>query len=777
MGKPKETNGIKKNGGEQTPLPARLKCFLIRNRSELLIFLFFFLVACFYTWPIIVNFARNLFGYPSDNMGTVWLFWWYKNAGALGYKASFCPMVGFPFGQGLNVITGEFIYEYGVRFLLLFFNEVVVTNLIIFTSFFLSGITMYYLVRHVTNSKPVSLIGGFAYTICVYHTFNSMFFPNLSMIQWMPLTILMLIRLIEKPDWKNTVFLWLSLLLTTGTSIHYGLYTVIFMFFFMAGYFIYTAVYLKKARKSGQAAPESMTYGSFRKVVMLMLAAVFATVIVIIPFFSVYLANENNTGGWVGMENTSSRRDLGNTMQGAAKAKDYFIPNPENFTLGKISGKHINQDDDPFYCPFWNSIYIGWTVIIFALITLFLLFRKKKPGSDNMDVGNSPSREHLEPSALESPVKRAVIWGLSAGGLAAFTFSLSPYIHIGNLEIPMPSLLFRYGTPWMRWYLRFGIMVAAGVMVIACFGIQHLIRNRPVRWQYLIAVLLLACIFCETTIIPPFRYFEAEDLPEIYQYVKELPKGSSLAIYPAMEQAIFYSQQYLFFQRMFEKPLMNGGFENSDGEALRRTVYNPFNPSVPSILSCLGITHVLYHAELFEGYEGTEPKEKEVTYLPESLKQIHMVESDVHYEDGYLFEVTAPPAPLVPFYTGYISPPHIDKGRTTVRLIAGIGTVRIENFAAKAVHADMELPIGNISAPHSLKIFIGEETVWEGDFDGDREEVVRLEDVEVPEEGISLVLVPSGPEIGIDPIEASFLGSPTAYLKLGDVVIEPRINQ
>lgn len=753
----------------RAPFPQRLKSAVRKSIPEGLFFTFYFISTCFMTWPLVFKFNSVIYGFDGDNFGALWTWWWYRNAGLFTSNQSLCPLIGYPFGQKLNLFPYEFIYDGIARLLLVFFNELIVYNLIIFTSFFLSGITMYYLVRHVTKSKPTAFLGGFAYMVCTYHTFYSMSFANLAIIQFIPLAMLMLLRLIEKPNWKNTVILSLSLLLAAGTSIHYGLFALIFTISFPAGYFLYTALAARKAREVGIKTPEDNTAASPRKTLLFILAAVCATVVIIAPVFSLFMINENGNGDLSGMPTAGSLRITETIEAGAAKPLDYIIPNRENFTVGRITrALSINIDN------YENALYLGWTMLIFAFITIYIYSKKRtKKTRETVDEGNGViSDADRDNSSTSLMHERAVLWGFFSGGLVAFILSMPPNIHIGDVSIPLPSFILQFAAPMLRWYQRFVVIVAACMIIIACIGISRLIKNKAALKQYAIAILLIIIVFCETAMVPPFKYIKTDTVPEIYLELEKLPSESSLVFYPAFEQALFAAQKYLFYQRSFKKPMLNGGFDGSGGEALRRTVYNPFNPAVPSILSRFGITHVVYLSKAFEEYEGTDPQEKEVTYLPPGLKPQSRHENESRYGDGYIFKVDAPKALLVPFYVGDISTPHMDEGRETVRLIAGRGTIRIENYADKTVEADIEIPVTNLSQPHHLVVTINEKTVWEGDVQNNQN--IVLPNLKIPAEGINIELFPTGAELKIDPYEANFFGTSTALMKLGDVKIEPR---
>ncbi|MBU4194040.1 MAG: hypothetical protein KKF66_03480, partial [Actinobacteria bacterium] len=206
---------------------------------ELPIFLFYLAVTLFLTWPLIIRFTTSIYGVPGDNLGAIWAGWWTRNAGSFGAGASFCPLAGFPFGTELGGIPMEPVSYVIDRFLLVFTNEVIAFNIETMASFFLSGVTMYHLVRYLTRDRRAAFFGGFAYLIVPYHAYLSMFMGGgITAVQWMPLYILLLLKFIREPDGKNTALLALGAVLVAGTSLHYGLFMAIFTAAFVAGRYV-----------------------------------------------------------------------------------------------------------------------------------------------------------------------------------------------------------------------------------------------------------------------------------------------------------------------------------------------------------------------------------------------------------------------------------------------------------------------------------------------------------------------------------------------------------
>jgi hypothetical protein len=84
-----------------------------------------------------------------------------------------------------------------------FLNIVTIYNLLILSTFILSGYFMYLLVRYLTNNNLISLAVGFAYAFSPYHISKIIGYLNLSSIQWIPLFFLFFIRIFEEKQKKT----------------------------------------------------------------------------------------------------------------------------------------------------------------------------------------------------------------------------------------------------------------------------------------------------------------------------------------------------------------------------------------------------------------------------------------------------------------------------------------------------------------------------------------------------------------------------------------------
>lgn len=804
---------------------SRARAWFIRNLPEILIFFFYFLVTALLTWPLIIKFNTSIYGFPNDNVGSIWSMWWFKNASALGGTADFTLLKGFPFGTNLTGFSvAEPVIHYGERFLLLFLNEVAVYNLEIFSGFFLSGITMYYLVRYLTGDRRAAFFGGFAYVVSTYHAYNALYFERLSMTQWIPLYVLALLVFIRKPKPKYAILLGLAGILVAGTSIHYGLLMGVFTAGFLVGRYAYIRIsYWLKNRNSEIRV--NLPWKINRKTLALSLLALAMVIVVILPFFYMNVWNLSPPGEWETSTSPAQVRSLTQSFWGSAFPREYVYPCKLNPTFGWITDKMLGTKARAF----GESLYLGWTIILLALLGVFLgggwlSRRKRRRAGEEREPREEPVGE-TEPEKAESILSynrnRAVIWGFLVGGLTCFIFSLQPYVTIGSTRIPTPSMIFRYLMPWFRWYMRMGQGVIFAAIVLACFGLVWLLGKLKGSLKEVVLVALSGILFAEMIIIPPFRNFDFEHIPEVYRQIEEMPEGTSFVFYPAFETAYFNNSLLHFYQRYFQKPLLNGAYDNSEGEALRRTVYNPYNPATPSILSRFGITHLALMKEMFDEYEWYEEDPEldralayrmilnpgdpantlgllspltmpvavtanlldNLEWYEEQSSLLSMLPPGLILERSYhdtemfgdvnIYRIEAAPADIVPLYLGDISVPHMDAGVITVRLVGRGGTIKLLNFTEEAKEVALELPVRNLSIPHHVFLVSSEtgEVLSEIELSGSEEGMLRVNSLTVPPEGRDLLLQVSGGEVGVGQNEITLFGYEKATVSIGDVNI------
>ena len=725
----------------------RVAVRLWRLPPELPIFGFFLVVTFFLTWPLIIRFTTSIYGIPSDNLGVLWQMWWTRSASSFGASASFCPLIGFPFGTSVGLFGMEPLAVLTERFLLLFANEIVVYNLLTLSGFFLSGVTMYYLVRYLTDDRRVAFFGGFAYMITGWHAYQALFYNRLSAIQWMPLYILMLLKFIKKPSFKTAVLLWLSAILVAGMSIHFGLFIFIFTAAFLAGRLAHKRISERLLRRR-EGIEGKAPWELNKKTLLLSLAVVLALIVVLAPFaYGGLFSGQTPDREWSTTPVAGELRTETEYVQNSARPLDYLWPDPYNPFLGRIT-RRFGPD---MFRGFNESLNIGWVVL--ALAVLGMVFMTRRTGG----VGTGDENRHIA-------------WGFLVAALVCFVFSLRPFISIGGVRIPLPSTLLSIFAPLFRWYLRLGIVVILCSIVLACLGVSGLLDRVKRSRRVILLAVLAAILAMESIIVPPFRTFDTNQVPLLFDKLASTESGAAVAFYPLQEAGTFPTSALLFYQRQSKAPMLNSAGSSTDGETLRRTVYNPYNQATPGILSRFDIDYLAYYRINEDYYGRTELWDFDPNRIAQGLELEGAYRESGMFDETYLFRVTAPPAELVPLYLGDFTVPRLIDDKSA-RLILKEGVIRILNFTGSEVTATLRLPVRNLEHSREVTIECDGTVLWKSTLEGGEETTAVIDDLLIPPEGVDLELRVEGPVLILRETDAMLFGAKAASVMTGDLQI------
>lgn len=186
-------------------------------------------------YPIAVNAGNSINGSLDDVYAILWQLWWFKYSLIdLHANPSFSPFVESPFGVAVthatiidHLIALPFTWAWGA---------VASYNIMILFSFFFSALGMYLLVFELTGSLLASFFSGAAYAFSPFHTvFSASGGMDAAQIQYMPFTLLFLIRSDKYRSRSDFYLFILSLLLCVLSFGYYAALTALML----AIYFVY----------------------------------------------------------------------------------------------------------------------------------------------------------------------------------------------------------------------------------------------------------------------------------------------------------------------------------------------------------------------------------------------------------------------------------------------------------------------------------------------------------------------------------------------------------
>jgi len=431
--------------------PERNKSIYIQNIFIVFLYSIFSLLL---TFPLILNFKNRIIGDGGDVFQSLAEI--IKNFGRLkelGYLNGIWDTIS---NINLDPVT---IHTY----FMFLFGEPLGYNLFWFFSFVASGFGVYLLTKYILSqlkltgvqSQISAFIAGFIYTFSPAH-FAWSGFRGAIHIEWIPFTVLYIMKFIKKPSLKYLLLSGLFFILLIKGEPHFA----VFFFIFLTPFLIF---YLNANRK----VVKNML---FRRYTMLgIIIGISVLLWYYIPLINISTSNENylNPGIEQTIRYSSDALSIITPPIFSTVFSDFFKPLRDLFTGN----------------PAENSNYIGFTAIALFIFALILYKRNK--------------------------VKEILFWSVSAIGF--FILSLGPFLHFaGTIEpkIPLPYLLIYKYVPFfenIRSVGRFWVIALLCFSIAIAFGMQYLFSNKIVqkyKLQFALATLVILMLSVEFLAIP-----------------------------------------------------------------------------------------------------------------------------------------------------------------------------------------------------------------------------------------------------------------------------------
>jgi len=447
-------------------------------------------------------------------------------------------------------------------------NPVFAENIAVLISFPLSAVTMFFLAYYFTRNTFASGLAG------LFFAFS---YPRLSQIghlpmvssQWLPLYILYLFKFLREGKRSNFFFLCLWYLLSTASSIYFGI------FLFPVSIIIVIGDILYRIRKH--------TFSLYKKRLLETIPAVgfflIAFFLIIFPYIRLRV------------ENPEQKRSIDDVTFLRAAPIDYVSVLPTSFISPYLPNK-INE----------HVLYPTMAVLILALLGITLTWKR---------------------NCYMTVMLLAIIvisYVLSLGNEQSF--SVGPY-STGTLKLPYYYLYHWFPVfQAVRVPARFSIFIIISLTILAAQGIEGMLKRKISKWiaGIFLLIFLIEIWQINTAFVPiPLK----NSIPDVYTWVKLQPEPMILAELPVslfyhgkiMEDQLYVQYDKLqktdtyaletyrvYFSAFHTKRMINGysGFFTESYNKLTETLEN--FPSEETIVSMqkIGITHIIVHSMQYE---------------------------------------------------------------------------------------------------------------------------------------------------------------------------------
>lgn len=431
-------------------------------RFGLLPLIVYFAIFIFFTYPSIYQFSTHLYGDQQDSLVHVWNIWHVDKTISAHQPLWHTSDLQYPSGTTLLAhtlnLTNSLLGVFFLKFLTIFQTY----NLLIILIFVSSGLCAFFLCYHFSESYWPSIIGGFVYAFSGYQMLHIGSHMNLNAIQYIPLFILFLHKLLIDPKKRWAVLAAIFLVLIFYTELYYFLYSSLALFLFISAY-----AYQKRNISFFKTKDYLIAFGIFFGIIIALTG----------PYIILFLYQSRIDPFTGAHDAVRFSTDL------LAPVMPAFLKNwyATKMKLGEGVGESFIG-------------YAVWGMIIYVLV-------KRK------DLGK------------RFPLPFLVIF------FAFLVLSLGPHLHVVNKDLGafMPYRFLSKLIPGMSVSgvpVRMMLMTFLAASVIVSVGLAKIMEKG--RWRYLVLALIGATIFIEYLPAQTFTPSQAYIDPYVLA-LKDLP--------------------------------------------------------------------------------------------------------------------------------------------------------------------------------------------------------------------------------------------------------------
>lgn len=166
-----------------------------------LVWLGYFGLAIIMTWPLVLNISTHIMGAGGDAPMFVWNAWWLKKVIFEGQNLFNTDYMFWPQTIDLSLHTLALVNSAVIAVLSKVINLITAFNIYFLISVTLSGFFTFSLVRYITKSDLSAFVSGIIFAFSPYITMHWLGHQNLVTVWFIPLFILLILKLFEEKKW------------------------------------------------------------------------------------------------------------------------------------------------------------------------------------------------------------------------------------------------------------------------------------------------------------------------------------------------------------------------------------------------------------------------------------------------------------------------------------------------------------------------------------------------------------------------------------------------
>lgn len=605
-----------------TPSPAQLSHPLLAAAALLLLYA---VPTCVFLQPLWNRFGDHLVGHGGDPVFNLYVLKWSARQLRLGLPDLWDANFFYPLRGALALsdhLLGPALQLLLLRQLRLVPNAIAGYNLLLASSFVLSGAATAWVLRRSGRSWTAAVLGGgmFAFAPMRWAHLEHL---QVLLAQWLPLTLWCWDRLLAERTWRRAAaFLALYLLHLAG-----GSYLAYMIHLPMLALLVSRAV-ADRRRTGGDARVPGLF--SRRGLWVLAPVALLAAVMVWL-LYSPYLTVSRRNG---------LIRSTQEVALYAATLPSYLAPSDLNLDAGwwhrlaALCRLDLSRDESRLFAGFLATVFAAAGMLAFirrhrqpparrpaawqraALAALLVLAALSFLAGDWRTL-----QEEVPDDAWNLPALGFAL-GLGLWLLARRRWAGNGWLRVAGMDpwergvalagllsfllsFPIVFVPLRHVVPGLgllRAPGRFGVITSLAVAVFAAKGLDAWLPAAGARRIWLSVALALALAVDLAPTAVPLRRLPAEpDFPAVYGYLRSAGDVRAVLELPRLKPA--HEALYMYLSTLHWRPIANGysGFLPASDEVLRESV-----PSLPDaagfrLLRQLGISHLVVHQAGQEG--------------------------------------------------------------------------------------------------------------------------------------------------------------------------------
>ncbi len=482
-------------------------------------------------WPLTINIANTVVNGGGDVFQTMWNLWWVNySLFVLHTSPYFTNLLYYPIGaslvtQTLTPLAGILSAPFQLV------SMPFAYNVMFFLDFALSGLFMYLLADHITGNKYAAFIAGLIFALSPMHIAQAYGHLDWTGIEFLPLYLLFLIKMMKQKDLKYAIGAGISFLFISFLGdIEQGIITVVMTFFILLFYLS------TKRRSIILNANFAKSLGTMILVILLLGS----------PFFLSIIYGITNQGA---LATASQQSSIQYNEIWSQSVFSYILPSQFN---NQFHGIATSAYGSIFYPdPTERTAYLGIIASVLALIAIFYDRKREK-------------------------FAKSAEWIFL--GIVFFLLSLGPFVQFTTVTATtgIPSLYYLYSKiplfNLVREPGRFDLVVTVALSILAAMGAKELFNHERIRGitklkteQYLTLALgfLIIIEYVGITTPGPFAssMFINAQIPRGYQELGSVQGNFTTMILPDLPNVTnpaLYTGMSEYYQTAFKKQMVGG---------------------------------------------------------------------------------------------------------------------------------------------------------------------------------------------------------------------------